>query len=210
MKKVMTAVLIASLLILPLSVTALAGYEETPVQTAAVQDYFPGDAPAQLAPGDAMTPAIHGVVLAMLNHNATSFDLNDSNLAWESLYNMLSLYGQMDSRSEEAEDSLVLPGETVQDYAAALDLSLADLPALPSDLKDRLTYSRSQDTYQVVCGSDGLARIQVENIRSSGGALRIDGALIYEVEGEALARFQAVLQPRENMFGYALTALTLS
>lgn len=210
MKKLFAAALIASLLILPLSIPALADHEEAPAQLPASQDFLPGDMPAGLAPADSMVPAIHGMVLAMLNHDVRSFDVADTGLTWESLYNMLSLYGQMDSRSEEEGGVLLLLEETVQDYAAALDTALADLPPLPSGLKDRLTFDRSQGLYRAACGSDGLAQIQVKDITSAAGSLRLSGELIYEAEGETLARFQAVLQPRDNMFGYAVTGLTLS
>ncbi len=209
MKKVITAALIASLLILPLQVTVLADHEEAPAQPAAVQDFLPGDMPAGLAPDDSMLPAIHGLVLAMLNHGAPSFDLTDTGLVWESLYNMLSLYGQLDSRSEEQGGVLLLLEETVQDYAAALDISLADLPPLPSSLQDRLTCDPAHGFYYAVCGSDDLAQIQVQTVRTHSGEFHLSGKLIYDAEGETLTRFEAVLQPRDNMFGYAVTGLTL-
>lgn len=207
MKKIITAALIASLLILPLGGTALADNEQDRVQSTAAQDFLPGDMPAELTPADSMVPAIHALVLAMLNYDAAAFDPADAGLAWESVYNMLSLYGQLDDRSEELGDTILLPEETAQDYAAALDLCLADLPALPRSLRDRLTLSGGE--YRVVCGSDGLAQIQVEDVSSSAGTIRLTGALVYDVDGGELARFQAELQPRDNMFGYAVTALTL-
>ena len=37
-----------------------------------------------------------------------------------------------------------------------------------------------------------------------------DSLEIYMVEQTDLARFQATLQPRDTMFGYAVTSLTLS
>ena len=48
---------------------------------------------------ESMSPALHALVLAMLNHDVKHFDLENSSLTWEGLYNMLSLYGQMDTRS---------------------------------------------------------------------------------------------------------------
>lgn len=203
MKKVLTAALIAALLMIPLGNTALAG-QESPVQ-----DFSAGDIPAELTPADSMAPALHGVLLAMLNHDVRSFTLDDSTLAWESLYNMLSLYGQLDERSETLGDDLLLPRETVQDYAAALDVGLDSLPPLPAGLQDRLTCRSSQGAYRVVCGNDELAQLQVREVRTEDGALHLTGALVYEVDGQELARFQAQLQPRDNMFGYAVTALTV-
>ena len=119
MKKIMLTTLIASMLLLPLGSTALADYEEAPAP-AVSQDYLPGDMPAGTSPADAMAPALHGVLLAMMNHDVQSLDLSDGVLAWECLYNMLSLYGQLDSRSQMEDGLLLFPTETVQDYAAAL------------------------------------------------------------------------------------------
>lgn len=47
-----------------------------------------------------MTPALHAAILAMVNLGQRELDLSDPVAAWETLYNMLSLYGQMDDRSE--------------------------------------------------------------------------------------------------------------
>ena len=156
MKKIMLTTLIASMLLLPLGSTALADYEEAPAP-AVSQDYLPGDMPAGTSPADAMAPALHGVLLAMMNHDVQSLDLSDGVLAWECLYNMLSLYGQLDSRSQMEDGLLLFPTETVQDYAAALDLSLEALPPLPQELTDRLTFDRGGN---VVIPSFAVGRTQ--------------------------------------------------
>lgn len=209
MKKVLMTALIASLLILPVHSAASSGAAgETPAPVQA-QDFSPGSVPAEIGPAESMAPAIHALVLASLNHDAARFDLSDSELAWEGLYNMLSLYGQLDSRTEPQDGTLLLPAETVGDYAAALDLDVEGLGPVPAALGDRFTFSQADGLYRVVCGSDGLARLQVrETVRTAGG-LRLTGALVYEVDGEELVQFQAGLQSRDNMFGYAITELTI-
>ena len=199
MKKIMLTTLIASMLLLPLGSTALADYEEAPAP-AVSQDYLPGDMPAGTSPADAMAPALHGVLLAMMNHDVQSLDLSDGVLAWECLYNMLSLYGQLDSRSQMEDGLLLFPTETVQDYAAALDLSLEALPPLPQELTDRLTFDRGDD----------LSQLQVREVRPVSGGLQLTGALVYVVEDLDLVQFQATLQYRDSMFGFAVTGLALS
>ena len=208
-KKLLTAALIASMLILPVNSVSPADCEESPVP-AQGQDYLPGDVPAETVPADAMSPALHALVLAMLNHDAGAFQLSDSELAWEALYNMLSLYGQLDSRSASDRGELLLPEETVRDYAAALGADLDELGALPAGIRDRLNYDNVSRCYVVVCGDDGLAQLQVEDIQSVSGELHLSGALVYTVDGEALARFQAVLCPRDSMFGYAVSQMSLT
>lgn len=209
MKKISMALLISLVLLLPAGGTALAGHAEAPAP-GEVREFLPGSVPAETGPAESMSPALHALVLACLDQEAAHFDLDDRDLAWEGLYIMLSLYGQMDSRSVTEEGELFLPEETVQDYAAALDLDLEVLGELPAAIRDRLDYDSASRCFVVVCGSDDLARIQVDSAPAPGGGLSLAGALVYEAEDQILARFQAELQPRDNMFGYAITAMDVS
>ena len=209
MKKISMALLISLVLLLPAGGTALAGHAEAPAP-GEVREFLPGSVPAETGPAESMSPALHALVLACLDQEAVRFDLDDRDLAWEGLYIMLSLYGQMDSRSVTEEGELFLPEETVQDYAAALDLDLEELGELPAAIRDRLDYDSASRCFVVVCGSDDLARIQVDSAPAPGGGLSLAGALVYEAEDRILARFQAELQPRDNMFGYAITAMDVS
>lgn len=209
MKKISMALLISLVLLLPAGGTALAGHAEAPAP-GEVREFLPGSVPAETGPAESMSPALHALVLACLDQEAVRFDLDDRDLAWEGLYIMLSLYGQMDSRSVTEEGELFLPEETVQDYAAALDLDLEELGEPPAAIRDRLDYDSASRCFVVVCGSDDLARIQVDSAPAPGGGLSLAGALVYEAEDRILARFQAELQPRDNMFGYAITAMDVS
>ncbi|MCI9567195.1 MAG: hypothetical protein HFF54_04540 [Lawsonibacter sp.] len=209
MKKISMALLISLVLLLPAGGTALAGHAEAPAP-GEVQEFLPGSVPAETGAAESMSPALHALVLACLDQEAARFDLDDRDLAWEGLYIMLSLYGQMDSRSVTEEGELFLPEETVQDYAAALDLDLEELGEPPAAIRDRLNYDSASRCFVVVCGSDDLARIQVDSAPAPGGGLSLAGALVYEAEDRILARFQAELQPRDNMFGYAITAMDVS
>ena len=94
LKKLITAALITSMLILPVNSAGPAGYEEASLPGQG-QDYLPGDVPAQTGAVESMSPVLHAMLLAMLNHDVRSFDRSDGELAWEGLYNMLSLYGQL-------------------------------------------------------------------------------------------------------------------
>lgn len=210
MKKVLLTAVIASMLILPLGNVALADHEQAsqPAQLP-VTEYVSGGVPAQTDRVQAMTPALHGVVLAMLNHGEEDFSPDDAALTWESLYNMLSLYGQLDNRSETSGGWLLLPAETVYDYAAALNADLAALGPVPAELGDRLIRDAS-GSYQVACGCDDLLEFQVRGSSSYAGGLTVTGALVSRADGSDLAAFQAQLQLRDNMFGCSITGLTVS
>ena len=49
----------------------------------------------------------------------------------------------------------------------------------------------------------------MRDVRSTDQGLQLTGALVYIVENQDLTQFQATLQPRDNMFGYAITELKL-
>lgn len=208
-KRLLTAALITSMLILPVNSAGPTGQEEAS-PSAQAQDYLPGDVPAQTGAAESMSPVLHAMLLAMLNHDVSSFDLSDGELAWEGLYNMLSLYGQLDSRCDEKNGELFLPEETVRDYAAALDAGFEALGDLPAGLRDRMNYDNVSRCYLIICGADDQVQIQANSLRVEGTATVFSGALVDEVEGDTLVRFQAVLQPRDNMFGFAVSALSIT
>ena len=208
-KKLLAAALITSMLVLPVNSVGASNGEEAslPVQA---QDYLPGDLPAQTGAAESMSPVIHAMLLAMLNHDVDSFNFRDGGLAWEGLYNMLSLYGQLDSRCDEKNGELLLPEETVRDYAAALAADFEALGGPPADLRDRMNYDNVSHCYLLVCGADDMVRVQVDSQRAEGADLVLSGALVDEAEDEALLRFRAVLQPRDNMFGFTVSRLTIA
>ena len=73
-----------------------------------------------------------------------------------------------------------------------------------------MNYDNVSRCYLLVCGADDQVHIQINSLRAQGAALLLSGALVDEVEGDTLVRFQAVLQPRDNMFGYAVSALSIT
>lgn len=213
MKKLLLTAMIATLLIVPFQGVAMAENQETlSSETTVSQDsgFVPGEVPAQTDAVQSMTPAVHAMILAMFHYNLTQFDYSNPQLGWETLYNMLSLYGQMDERSEYLNEQLVLPVETARDFSSAIFSSFDQLGALPADLSDRMVYDAEVDSYLVTCGSDTLAEIHLSNSsEAADGTLTLTGTLSYLVDGSDLAQFQATLQPRDNMFGYTITALEL-
>ncbi len=207
LKKFLTAALITSMLILPVSSVTPSVYGEA---SAAGQSYLPGDVPAETDAEESMTPALHALVLAMLNHDADTFDFADDTLAWEGLYNMLSLYGQMDTRSIPEDGRLLMPEETVRDYAAALAVDPELLDSPPSAIWDRLNYDNVSRCYTMVCGEDGLAQVRVDSLTPTPQGCVLTGALVYQVDGRTLAKFQADLHTADSMFGYQISAVTIA
>ena len=129
MKKWMIALMMAALLIVPMGGIAYAVGEGAPAAPAA-GEFIPGDVPAQSGTMDAMVAPVNALVMCMVEQGLAYNDQDDVFL-WNSLYYMLSLCGQMDERAELTDDMLILPAETVADYAGALFSNFDGLPALP-------------------------------------------------------------------------------
>ena len=170
--------------------------------------FVPGSIPAETGAVESMTPALHAGLLTLLH-------LGDDALTgdagrWETVYNMLSLYGQLDERADSGDGLLTVPAETVLDFSAALPGGPVDLNTLPEDLADRMTYLADQDSFQVVCGDDNLAEIQLSGSTVEQGKLVLSGRLVYSVDGSVLTGFQAVLQPTDSLFGYQIETLSLA
>ena len=178
--------------------------QETP--TASVQ----GNVPAQSQASQAMLPAVHALVLSM-TENDLDFNPEDPQFLWTSLYYMLGLYGEYDQRAELTDESLILPTEVIQDYAAALYPDVSVLPEIPAPISERITYQSANDSYYLARGDAGLAEITVQSITTqSDGSEFMVGDLTYVVDGSALVSFEATLTPSDSMFGYILTDLTIS
>lgn len=170
--------------------------------------FVPGSIPAETGAVESMTPALHAGLLTLLH-------LGDDALTgdagrWETVYNMLSLYGQLDERADSGDGLLTVPAETVLDFSAALPGGPVDLNTLPEDLAGRMTYLADQDSFQVVCGDDNLAEIQLSGSTVEQGKLVLSGRLVYSVDGSVLTGFQAVLQPTDSLFGYQIETLALA
>ena len=208
MKKLLLTTLLAALLILPLGTIALADDETAAVPPQSVE-YIPGSVPAQ-TDLSSMLPAMHAVLLAMDNQGVTSFTANDETLSWEMLYNMLSMYGQMDDRAYYDGEMLVLPSETVMDYSAALFELPPAAETLPAELADRITYDAMLDEYRLYCGSDDLSQVVIDATANSVGSVELSGRLVYLAADETLCSFTASLTVCDNLFGYTLTELNVA
>ena len=207
MKKLILSLTLVSLLALPLGAAALTQPEALPsVSTEEVH----GNVPAQTDAAQAMTPAVHALVLAMAE-NQLSYDPGDPEFVWTSLYYMLSLYGQMDERAEFTDDAMTLPAEMVRDYAAALYPDAAQLPDIPSPISQRIAYSAADDSYRLARGDEGLIQVAVDHSQTQqNGQVILSGRMTALEDGSTLYTFQATLSPRDTMFGFILDSLAIS
>lgn len=164
--------------------------------------YRDGDVPAQSAMEDTMLPPVTALVMSMVEKEM-SYNSSDAQFCWNSLYYMLSLYGQLDSRAQLTDDTLILPTEAVQDYAAALFGDLNGLPQLPQSLEDSITVA--DGLYYLSRGDAGLSTIEIgSTLNLDDGTVLAMGQMVYDVDGTVLCTFTVKLQPNDTMFGYSI------
>ena len=209
MKKLILSLTLIALLTASLGGAAFAQSRQEPLPEVTTET-AQGSAPAQADASQSMYPAVHALVMAM-TENHLDYDPEDPEFLWTSLYYMLSLYGEMDERSELTDDTLILPSEMVQDYAAALYPDVAALPEIPAPISERISYHASDGTYRLARGDEGLSQVTVEPpIYLSSGAVVMNGVLKSLEDGSTLREFQVTLAARDSMFGYIITDLTFS
>lgn len=207
MKKLLASLTILTILALPLG-SAASAEQQTPPADLSVEEVH-GNIPAQADAAQAMYPAVHSLVLAM-TENDLEYAPEDSEFLWTSLYYMLSLYGQMDERAELTDDMLILPAETVADYAGALFSNFDGLPALPREMNGRVSYDWQNDTFRLARGDAGLTETRLGEITElGGGRVQVAGALVSLEDESVLCSFTVDLVRNNSMFGYAISGLDI-
>ena len=183
MKKWMIALMMAALLIVPMGGIAYAVGEGAPAAPAA-GEFIPGDVPAQSGTMDAMVAPVNALVMC--------------------------LCGQMDERAELTDDMLILPAETVADYAGALFSNFDGLPALPREMNGRVSYDWQNDTFRLARGDAGLTETRLGEITElGGGRVQVAGALVSLEDESVLCSFTVDLVRNNSMFGYAISGLDI-
>ena len=98
---------------IPLAAMAVNG-GETALPAGDETVFVPGSIPAETGAVESMTPALHAGLLTLL-HLGDDALTSDAG-RWETVYNMLSLYGQLDERADSGDGLLTVPAETVLDF----------------------------------------------------------------------------------------------
>ena len=212
MKKTLISLTLAASLLCAVGAPAYADHTRNlQVESVEMQTelFIPGSVPAESYDLEGMIPPINSLVLCMLEHDL-DYDESDDVFLWNSVYYMISLYGQMDSRAELTDAELVLPAETVEDYAASLFTNYEVLPALPDALKDRVTYDAENDAYHLARGDAGLSEVRIDTVeRLPGAKSQVSGTLVALEDGADICTFTAVLMANDSMFGYSISDLMI-
>lgn len=210
MKKFIPLVLALVILLLPMAGSVHAdnhGLSDELAQTNT--EFLPGSVPAHSTQLDAIESPIHALVLSMLENNL-NYDANSDLFVWTALYYTLSMYGATDSRAEMTDNALLFPAECPQDFSHALFADLDQLPQIPAELADRISFEDG-DHYQLALGDFGLNEIVLGALSPvSDTVYTLDGTLIDPASGLRLCSFTVTLEKNDTMFDFSILHVVLS
>lgn len=158
---------------------------------------------------EAMTPAVDTLVMCMLERDY-SYRPAEDDFFWAAMYYMIGIYGEEDSRATVAENTITVPGEMVRDYAASLFTDYTDLPEIPKEWKDSISYHKKSDTYVLARGNAGLSRTVLgEGVPCGDGCYLVAGQMLSLEDDSVICTFEAVFTAGEHMFPYTVTDLLI-
>ena len=154
-------------------------------------------------------PAVDSLVMCMLERGYAYRPASDE-FFWASLYYMLGIYGQEDTRSTVTEDTVSFPAEVVQDYAASLFTDYRGVPEIPEELQGSITYDESNGSYVLAQGDAGLSETVLgEGTPCGEGSYLVPGQVISLEDGAVLCEFEVILTESDQMFPYTVSELLI-
>lgn len=118
------------------------------------------------------------LLMCMVESNS-SYNPTDPEFFWNAIYDFAGLYGSKHSLSKTTDTALVMPRQTVQEFAIALFSDYDDLLELPESCSDRIKYDAETDTYSFGLGDRGASKSEITCFTDNGdGSYSIDVALI--------------------------------
>ena len=179
-------------------------------QASAADMVFPaGSVPADSALLDGIQLPIHALVLSMTEHEQY-YDIQSPDFVWNGLYYALSMYGLADDRAQLTQDALLLPSESVHDFARALFAQLEYLPPIPAQLTAFVSYEAATDTYRLSLGDFALTQPQLGTLTpQADGSSILEGALTALEDGTPLCLFRITLLENDTMFGFSILDVSL-
>lgn len=216
MKKLIPVLLALCLLAAPMTAMVSAGNNDlfVPPSTAdeaTVQDvaFLAGCVPADSELTDAIALPIHALVLSMTEHDQC-YDIQSPEFVWTGLYYALSMYGEADDRALLTQEALLLPSESVHDFARALFAQIEALPPIPLQLTDFVSYETTTDTYRLSLGDFAQTQPQLDKLTpQTDGSFILDGTLTALEDSAPLCSFRVTLLENDTMFGFSILDASL-
>ena len=157
----------------------------------------------------AAAPAVDSLVMCMLERGY-SYRPSEDGFFWASLYYMLGIYGEEDTRATVTDNTVTFPGEVVSDYAASLFTDYAGLPEIPEELKDNINYDAATDTYVLARGNAGLSETVLgDGVPCGENSYLVSGRLVDLEDDSVICQFEVILTAGDQMFPYTVTDLLI-
>ena len=172
--------------------------------------FHAGSVPANCALLDGIQLPIHALVLSMAEHEHC-YDIHSPDFVWNALYYALSMYGEADDRAQLTPEALLLPSESVYDFAHALFAHLEALPPIPSLLTEFVSYENTTDTYCLSLGDFAETQPRLGKLTPQmDGFFLLDGTLTALEDDSPLCSFRITLLENDTMFGFSIVDVSLS
>ncbi|MFI3253506.1 MAG: hypothetical protein R3Y63_04090 [Eubacteriales bacterium] len=163
--------------------------------------------PEALSPWESMEAPVTALVMSLIEKDL-SYDPQDEDFFWSSLYYMLGIYQSMDFRVIDQGNSFLMPEEMVQDCAFALFGTMPQ-PDLPEN--SFLSYHKESNTYSLEKGDASLSYCLLDNTSYlENGQITFHGRYIDYATEEVTCHFQATVTQGEGLFGYHLSHMSIS
>lgn len=216
MKKLIP-ILLAVCMLTALMAATVSAEDHTPTTDISIADettnpdvvFSAGSVPAEAEWTEGIQLPIHALVMSMWEHEL-SYDIQSAPFVWNALYYALSLYGEMDDRAQLVDEALLLPSEAVNDFARALFAGLEQLPVLPPESADFVTYEESGDMYHLSLGDFALTRTALGPLtRQADGTFVAEGTIFALEDNSSLCTFRTTLTENDTMFGFSIVEISL-
>lgn len=166
---------------------------------------IPEDMLSMLAPMDA--------ILMCGAETGFEYDAKDPEVFWRLMYYNLGNHGSRHQLAKLNEGTLYLDRRAVQEFATGMFVDYSDLPAVPEDFAESITYDASMDQYQFSLGDRGLSDAEfVKCMQNADGSYDVT-ARLYDLEDNSTivsAVFHLVTNPYADGISEPLFLYTIA
>lgn len=143
------------------------------------------------------------------------YNVEDATYVWKSLIYGTGIYFTGTADAEITAYSLVVPGDSVQKYAAAMFSDCTQLPQIPDSID--ITYDEAKDAYLFPLGDRGASYSEILNVKhGEADTIILEAALFSAADEEktviASAIFTLIPNPdaEATLFPYSVVSMELA
>ncbi len=130
-------------------------------------------APVQIGEDiEAMLPVMDSVVRAM-KENTSEYAPEDAGFIWSTLYLAAVNYGEQLQMAEKKDSHAIAARQAMQEIASACFEDDSDLPDIPDDLLEAVSYDENRDAYAFGLSDIGDSTTKIADVQSDGDAVKV-------------------------------------